>query len=157
MSSRIGRSVRTAFASLVVALLAATGIGVAGTIPVISPRGYVGGTVKVTVTGAFQSNADILINKQASIGDGQMTYLQFGVSGAEEPNLPLTVSSYEVGFSVARGKRIATAGVEDRTGDMVVAAKQINGQHSCKGVTSYDPSTGQMGKVDIEIQFTALS
>ncbi len=125
--------------------------------PKIGARGYVGGSAKVTVTGSFQVNADIPINKQASMSDGEMTWLQFGASGAAEPNMLLTVSSYEVGFGVARGKATATAGAEDCTGDMVVGERQINGKYSCKGVTSYDPSTGQMGTVDIEIQFTALS
>ena len=122
-----------------------------------APRGYVGGSAKVTVSGSFKINADIPINKQASMSDGEMTWLQYGVSGAAEPNMLLTVSSYEVGFGVARGKAMATAGAEDCTGDMVVGERQINGKYSCKGVTSYDPSTGQMGTVDIEIQFTALS
>ena len=79
------------------------------------------------------------------------------MSGAAEPNLLLTVSSYEVGFGVSRGKAMATAGAEDCTGDMIVGERQINGKYSCKGVTSYDPGTGQMGTVDIEIHFTALS
>ncbi len=67
----------------------------------------------------------------------------------------LTVSSYEVGFGVARGKAVATAGAENCTGDMIVGLQQVNGKYSCKGITSYDPSTGQMGTVDIEIQFIA--
>jgi hypothetical protein len=126
-------------------------------VPTIGARGYVGGSAKVTVTGSFQISADVPINKQASMSDGEMTWLQFGASGAEEPNMLLTISSYEVGFGVARGKATATAGAEDCTGDMVVGERQIDGKYSCKGVTSYDPATGQMGTVDIEIQFTALS
>ena len=126
-------------------------------VPTIGARGYVGGSAKVTVTGSFKISADIPINKQASMSDGEMTWLQFGASGADEPNMLLTVSSDEVGFGVARGKATATAGAEDCTGDMVVGEQQINGKYSCKGVTSYDPGTGQMGTVDIEIQFTALS
>jgi hypothetical protein len=126
-------------------------------VPKIGARGYVGGSAKVTVTGSFKINADIPINQQASMSDGEMTWLQFGASGSEEPNMLLTVSSYEVGFGVARGKATATAGAEDCTGDLVVGERQINGKYSCKGVTSYDPGTGQMGKVDIEIQFVALS
>jgi hypothetical protein len=126
-------------------------------IPSISPRGYVGGSAKVTVTGAFKVDADIPINKRASMSDREMTWLQFGVSGAAEPNMLLTVSGYEVGLGVARGKATATAGTEDCTGDMVVGERQDNGKYQCKGVTSCDPSTGQIGTVDIEIQFTALS
>jgi hypothetical protein len=142
---------------VVAALVAAAPAHTAGGIPTISPRGYVGGTVKVIVSGAFDINADIPINRQASMSDGEMTWLQYGVSGAAEPNLLLTVSSNEVGFGVSRGKAMATAGAEDCTGDLVVGERQINGKYSCKGVTSYDPGTGQMGTVDIEIHFTALS
>lgn len=69
----------------------------------------------------------------------------------------LTVSSYEVGFGVAKGKQTATAGAEDCTGDMVVTGVSIVGKYSCKGVTSYDPGSGQMGKVDIDIRLTAQS
>lgn len=143
---------------VVVATLAATAPAfTADGVPKISLRAYVGGSAKVTVSGAFKINADIPINKQASMSDGEMTWLQYGVSGAAEPNMLLTVSSYEVGFGVSRGKAMATAGAGDCTGDIVVGERQINGKYICKGVTSYDPSTGQMGTVDIEIQFTALS
>ena len=91
------------------------------------------------------------------MSDGEMTWLQFGDSGSAEPNMLLTVSPYEVGFGVAKGKAIATAGAADCTGDMVVTGVSIIGKYSCKGVSSYDPSTGQMGKVDIEIKLTAQS
>ena len=142
---------------LAAALVAAAPARAADGVPTISARGYVGGSAKVTVSGSFRINADIPINKQASMSDGEMTWLQYGVSGAAEPNMLLTVSSYEVGFGVAHGKATATAGAEDCTGDMVVGAQQVQGKYSCKGVTSYDPSTGQMGTVDIEIQFVATS
>jgi hypothetical protein len=151
------RFVRIVFTVIAAMVWCAPAVDAASKIPVISPRGYVGGSANVSVTGAFQVNADIPINKQASTSDGQMTWLQYGVSGAAEPNMLLTVSSYEVGFGVSKGKATATAGAEDCTGDMVVGERQINGKYSCKGVTSYDPGTGQMGEVDIEIRFTALS
>jgi hypothetical protein len=38
-----------------------------------------------------------------------------------------------------------------------VTGVSIVGKYSCKGVSSYDPSTGRMGKVDIEIKLTAQS
>lgn len=157
MGKPSGRSHRVRSAFLAATVLGATVVNAASSIPVISPRSYVGGSAKVTVSGSFQINADIPINKQASMSDGEMTWLQYGVSGAAEPNMLLTVSSYEVGFGVARGKAIATAGAENCTGDMVVGPQQVHGKYSCKDVTSYDPSTGQMGTVDIEIQFVATS
>lgn len=157
MSKPSGRSIRVRSAFLAATILGATVVNAASSIPVISARGYAGGSAKVTVSGSFTINADIPINKQASMSDGEMTWLQYGVSGAAEPNMLLTVSSHEVGFGVARGKAIATAGAENCTGDMVVGPRQVQGKYSCKGVTSYDPGTGQMGTVDIEIQFSAIS
>lgn len=144
-------------ALLLAATLAAAAPVHAADVPVISARSYVGGDVTVKVTGAFAIDATIPINVPASISDGEMTWLQFGVSGAAEPNLLLTVSSHEIGFGVARGKAIATAGADDCKGDMKVGTTRVSGTYKCLGVTSYDPNTGQMGKVDIEIQFTANS
>ena len=152
-----GSSLRSS-ALLIAATLAAAAPGRTDDgVPTISARNYASGSVTVKVTGAFAIDATIPINKQASMSDGEMTWLQFGDSGAAEPNLLLTVSSYEVGFGVAHGKATATAGAEDCTGDMVVGPQKVHGKYSCKGVTSYDPSTGQMGTVDIEIQFVATS
>jgi len=132
--------------------------------PKISGRSYVDGTAKVTVTGTFSINADIPINKQASFGDGEMTWIQFGVSGADEPNALITynTASKEVGFIFGRGKKTTTAGIMEGepspcSGKTDVAAKLVSGHYVCKGVTSYDPATGRMGKVDIEITFTAKS
>jgi hypothetical protein len=116
------------------------------------------------VTGSFTITDDIAINKQASFGDGEMTWIQFGVSGAEEPNALITYNTglKEVGLIFGRGKKTTTAGIMEGepspcTGKTDVAAKLVSGRYVCKGVTSYDPSTGKMGKVDIEITFTAKS
>jgi hypothetical protein len=142
---------------LAVALLGSATVHAADKIPVVSARTYIAGSAAVTVTGAFQIKADIPINTKASISDGEMTWLQYGDAGSEEPNMLLTVSPYEVGFGVARGKAIATAGAGDCTGDLVVTGVSIIGKYSCEGVTSYDPTTGQQGKVDIDIRLTAQS
>jgi len=129
----------------------------AANVPVISARTYVGGSARVTVTGAFQIDEDIAINKQASISDGEMTWLQYGVSGAETPNALVTVSTTEVGINVARGKPTATIGAESCQGSMEVAATSVTGHYTCKDVTSYDPRSGNMGKIDVDIHFTASS
>jgi hypothetical protein len=150
-----GRAPR-ASAFFLAAALAAAPARTADGVPVISARNYASGSVTVKVTGAFAIDATIPINNQASISDGEMTWIQFGVSGGAEPNLLLTVSSYEVGFGVARGKAIATAGAGDCQGDLKVEPAKVSGNYKCLGITSYDPSTGQMGKVDIEMRFTAL-
>jgi len=151
-----GSSLRSSALLIAAALAAAAPGRTADGVPVISARNYASGSVTVKVTGAFAIDATIPINKQASMSDGEMTWLQFGDSGAAEPNLLLTVSSYEVGFGVARGKAVATAGAGDCTGDLKVEPAKVSGNYKCLGITSYDPSTGQMGKVDIEMRFTAL-
>jgi hypothetical protein len=129
----------------------------AAAVPVISQRTYVGGSAKVKVTGSFQIDADIPINTKASLSDGEMTWLQYGVSGSEAPEALVTISAQEVGINVGRGKQTAIIGAADCTGKMDVAAKLITGHYTCAGVTSYDPSTGSMGKIDIEITFSAQS
>jgi hypothetical protein len=126
-------------------------------LPVISGRTYISGNAKVKVTGTFHFDAVIPINKQASFGDGEMTWIQYGNSGAEEPNLLVTVSLQELGFGVGLGKKVATAGGEQCTGAMEVKPAMITGHYKCPGITSYDPRDGKMGKVDIEIDMTAGS
>lgn len=126
-------------------------------VPKISARSYTGGSAKVTVTGAFQIDADVPINTQASVSDGEMTWLQFGVSGSPEPDALITVSEQEVGVSAGRGKQIVTAADADCSGQAEVTPKSITGHYSCKGITSYDAATGKMGTVNIEIRFTATS
>jgi hypothetical protein len=129
-------------------------------VPVISERTYTGGTMMVVVKGTFQINQSVEINKPASFSAGDMTWLQFGVSGSPEPNVLITYGESigeGVGISVGLGKKTATAGTELCDGEVTVAAKLLTGHYTCTGVTSYDSSTGRMGKVDIEIRFTAQS
>jgi hypothetical protein len=142
---------------LAAVLLGSAAVHAADKIPVVSARTYIAGSAAVTVTGAFEIRAEVPINTKASFSDGEMTWLQYGDSGSAEPNMLLTVSPYEVGFGISKGKATATAGAEDCTGDIVVTGVSIVGRYSCRGVTSYDPSTGQMGQVDIEIRLTAQS
>jgi hypothetical protein len=145
-------------AAAVTATLCVTlGVESAGEIPVISARTYVGGSAKVTVTGSFQINDEIAIDKEASLSDGEMTWLQYGASGLEPPNALVTVSTGEVSLHVARGKQTATAGADDCSGDLVVSSNSITGQYKCQNVTSYDARTGKTGKISIEISLTATS
>ena len=109
------------------------------------------------VTGSFQIDAAIPINTQASISDGEMTWLQYGNSGSEAPEALVTVSTYETGVTVAHGKPTATIGAVDCTGGMEVKKVLVTGHYKCPNVTSYDPRSGQMGTVNIEIDFTATS
>ena len=126
-------------------------------LPVISGRTYGTGSAKVKVTGAFQFDTVIPINKQASFSDGEMTWIQYGDSGSEQPNLLVTVSLQELGFGIRLGKKVSTAGGEQCSGQMDVKPRIITGHYKCPGITSYDPRDGKMGKVTIEIDMTAGS
>ena len=85
-------------------------------------------------------------------------------AGSDEPNALITYNtgSKEIGLIFGRGKKTTTAGIMEGepspcSGKTDVAAKLVSGHYVCKGVTSYDPATGRMGTVDIEITFTAKS
>jgi hypothetical protein len=63
---------------------------------------------------------------------------------------------------VGRGKLTSTAGITPGekpqcSGQVDVTAKVIAGHYPCKGVRSYDPATFKMGRVDIDVEFTAKS
>jgi len=126
-------------------------------VPVISARTYVDGSATVKVTGSFAIDEAIPINKAASYSDGSMTWLQYGVSGAETPNILVTVSEAEVGINIGRGKPTATAEAAACKGGMEVAANSITGNYTCPGITSYDPRDSKMGKVNVEVRFSAKS
>jgi hypothetical protein len=142
------------------AVLAATSAGAqsSGRSPTISNRYFNGGgSIKVIVKGSFQVDAEIPINKPASFGDGEMTWIQYGVSGSDEPNVLVTFQPGEVGITVGKSKRTAVAGSDVCKGTVEVTATAVSGHYSCPGVTSYDPSTRGLGTVDIEIRFIAKS
>lgn len=131
--------------------------------PPISARQFTGGSVKIVVTGSFSVNADVPINTQASIGAGDMTWLQFGVSGSSAPEALITYGdNKETGITVGSGKNVATGGMMPGekptcTGTVQVSATLISGHYVCKGLSSHDSSTGKLGKVDVEVTFTARS
>jgi hypothetical protein len=130
-------------------------------VPKISGRSFAGGSAKVTVTGSFQIDADVAINTKASFGDSEMTWIQFGASGAAEPNALITYGDQGIGIIVGQGKNTATAepASEDAacTGEVKVTASSVAGEYSCTGVVSYNPGTGKMGKINLTIRFTATS
>lgn len=131
--------------------------------PKISERQYVEGNAKVVVTGAFTINEDVKINTKASFSDGESTWLQFGNSGSDKPNALITYSDIkEIGISIGKGKLTATGGImpgekSECSGKAQVKPKLVSGKYACHGVTSYNPATGKMSKVDIEVTFTAKS
>jgi hypothetical protein len=134
----------------------------AGAPPTISARSFTGGSAAVTVTGTVEFTQDVPLNAQASFGDGEKTWIQFGASGAETPNALLTYGDGEVGVSVGRGRFVATAGImvgdtPQCSGSAEVTAALVSGHYSCPGIVSYDAKTGKMGKVNIDVRFTAKS
>ena len=151
-----------ATAGLALAVLASPAGGQTGGVPTISSRYFVGGSAKLTVSGSVQIDQEVAINAPASFGDGEMTWIQFGVSGSEAPNVLITYQPGEVGIIVGRGKFIATAGImtgekPQCSGKSEVTATSVSGHYTCVGVGSHDAATSKLGKVDIEIRFTAKS
>jgi hypothetical protein len=151
-----------AAAGLVTAALASPVGAQTGGVPTISSRQFVGGSAKVTVRGSVQIDQEVAINTQASFGDGEMTWLQFGASGSETPNALITYGNGEVGITVGRGKFLATAGIvpgeaPQCSGKVDVTGALVSGHYTCAGVVSHDAATSKMGKVDIEVRFTAKS
>jgi hypothetical protein len=131
--------------------------------PAISNRQFTGGSAKVVVTGSFSINEDVAINQQASIGAGDMTWIQFGASGSAKPNALITYGdNQETGITVALGKMLATGGImvgekSECSGKVQVTSTLISGHYVCRGLTSHDPVTSKLGKVDVEVTFTARS
>lgn len=129
-------------------------------VPEISARQYTGGSAMVIVKGAVQISQEVEINKMASFSAGDMTWLQFGVSGSPEPNVMITYGESigeGVGINVGKGRLTVTAGSELCNGQVTITATLLSGRYICTDVTSYDGGTGKMGKVDVEITFTAKS
>jgi hypothetical protein len=87
-----------------VVLAAPSASGQTSAVPKVSARQYTGGSATVSVRGATEFSAEVPLNTQASMSDGEMTWLQFGASGSEAPNALITYSLYEVGVSAGKGK-----------------------------------------------------
>jgi hypothetical protein len=147
---------------MILAVLPSPARGQTSGFPTISERQYTSGSARVTVSGSAKIEEEIPLNAQASYSDGEVTWLQFGVSGAETPNSLITYGeTKEIGISVGRGKFIATGGImpgekSQCSGTVEVTGSSVVGEYSCAGVTSQDPAAG-MGKVDIKVRFTAQS
>jgi hypothetical protein len=158
------RGIPRALASLgaFVVLSAPCASGQTAAVPKVSARQYTGGSATVSVRGATEFSAEVPLNTQASMSDGEMTWLQFGASGSQAPNALITYSLYEVGVSAGKGKFGVTAGIMDGekpqcSGSSEVTASAISGHYICPGITSYDAATGRMGTVDMDIKFSAKS
>ena len=127
----------------------------------ISDRTYVAGSVKAKVTGFFSADGTQQLNIPASITDDGSTWLQYGVSGSQELNALFTNTEEmaEHGMNVSIGPYTVTA--VSSSGEcqpkIDVTPVKVSGHYSCKGSTGYNHKTGQMGKVDIEVDFDASS
>jgi hypothetical protein len=147
---------------LLVTLVSSAAVGQDDAPPAISQRQYTGGSIKVSVTGSLTLDEEIPINAKASFSGDGSTWLQFGVSGAAEPNVLITYGETgETGITVGRGKLIATGGMmpgeqSDCSGKVTVEATLVTGAYTCKGITTYEPGKG-MGKIDMKVAFTAKS
>lgn len=147
---------------LVLSLAPSPACGQTSGFPDISDRSYTGGKIEVTVTGSTSIKQEIPLNAQASYSGGGMTWLQFGVSGAAEPNALITYGdTKEIGITIGRGKWIATGGImpgekSECSGTAQVTATEISADYTCAGVTSHDPEGG-MGKVNVKVRFIAKS
>ena len=119
-------------------------------VPKISGRSFVSGSARVTVTGSFQIDADVAINATASFGDGEMTWIQFGVSGAEEPNALITYGDQGIGIIVGLGKNTATAEPLAEgaacTGEVNVTTSSVSGQYTCRGWGRTTPPRGRWAR-----------
>lgn len=130
--------------------------------PAVSARQFTGGSAKVTVTGSTQFTQEIPLNTIASISDGESTWLQFGASGAPEPNALVTYAqTKEIGIIVGRGKFNVTGGImpgekSECSGKTTVTAALISAEYVCSGLVSKE-AAGGMGKVDVTVAFTARS
>ncbi len=116
----------------------------------------------VKVSGAVQIDQEVPINAKASFGDGEMTWLQFGVSGAAEPERLGHLPTIRVGITLGKGRfschrRCHGGETPQCSGKTEVTETSVSGHYTCPGIVSHDAATGKMGKIDIEIRFTAKS
>jgi len=127
----------------------------------ISNRTYVAGSVRAKVTGFFSADGTQQLNLPASITDDGSTWLQYGVSGAQELNVLFTntegLAEHGVNVSIGPYTVTATSTSGECQPKIDVAPAKVTGHYSCKGSTGYNNKTGQMGKVDIEVDFDASS
>ena len=148
--------------ALAPSLLASAAAAQTDGFPTISGRTFTGGSAMVTVTGDTKFAQEIPINTQASISDGESTWLQYGASGSADPNALITYGqTKEIGITIGQGKFIATGGImagekSECSGKVTVTANLISGEYACTGLVSKQASGG-MGRVDIKVTFTAKS
>ena len=129
-----------------------------GTFPPISARTFTSGQAVVKVTGMFEVDAIVPLNLPASLSDGTMTWMQYGNSGAMEPNSLVTRSESESGVQVgAQGFTAIALDVDCRVDvEVDVDGLLIEGSFECQGITALSPD-GNLGLVDMVVAFVGAS
>ncbi|MGQ0428631.1 MAG: hypothetical protein ACT4UQ_01675 [Gammaproteobacteria bacterium] len=127
---------------------------------VISQRTYTSGSANVKVSGFFTVDGTQQLN-QSGLTDDDQTWIPYGTSGGQELNVLFTNSAAmaEHGVTIGLGPYIVTAvstSGECRT-KIDVTPTLVTGRYSCTGTTARNNQTGQMGEVDIEVEFSAGS
>lgn len=127
----------------------------------ISNRTYADGNAHVKVSGFFSADGSQHLNLPASITSDGSTWLQYGASGAKDLNVLITNSEDSGENGVTIGVEAFTVTGTSTSGEckpkFEVTPTRVTGRYQCKGTTGYDKSTGQMGKVDIDVEFDASS
>ena len=126
-------------------------------LPGISARTFTDGKVKMKVSGFFEVDASQDLNKPASLSDGEFTWLQYGVSGAETANATITFGDGDGGVVIGIGRHTATGTSEVCSIKIDVTDARVSGHLSCPKVAGYNPADGSMGDVEIEVDFEANS
>ena len=124
-------------------------------IPVVSARTYVSGQMRIDVSGHFDIDGVIELDRVASISDGDYTWLQYGTSGGEAPNATVTIGGGDISVSVAVGRYVATATSTQCEMETDVTPTTVAGHFTCPEVTGYNQEDRSMDNVAIEVEFDA--
>jgi hypothetical protein len=134
-----------------------SGVTPGGSFPPVSDRTFSSGQAVVKVTGSFTVDATIPLNLPASVSIDGMLWLQYGTSGAAEPNSLVTRNEDgESGAQAAVGGSTAIGTELECLIDVDVEPSMIQGSFDCRGVTAL-LADGNLGLVDILVEFVAAS
>ncbi|HEX5766515.1 MAG TPA: hypothetical protein VFY27_13195 [Woeseiaceae bacterium] len=124
-------------------------------VPVVSARTYVSGQMEIDVSGHFEIDGVMELDRVASISDGDYTWLQYGTSGGEAPNATVTIGGGDISVSVAVGRYVATATSTECEMETDVTPTSVTGHFNCPEVAGYNQDDRSMENVAIEVEFDA--
>jgi len=133
------------------------GLEAPANVPVINDRDYKTGMAHAKVTGFFTAEGSVALNEPASLTSGGQTWIMYGDSGSTALSIGVTSNQYDAGATITQGTFTVTAGGTDCESEFDVKPALITGKFKCPGATAYDKSSGNMGKVDLEVTFDASS